>query len=323
MVKLISNIKYVSILIAIGLFSGFFTFLVLSLHEVFGNIITIFILPVIITMLFTLLIFLAIRKLKTDSKKIIKSLVMIFIMSYIIFQSVAIIFVMHTLETLILLIPMDLVLMSIPLYSLINRVTRQEGLEFNSDLTDRLKSMVGPITPEVYTKESRGTGMGGATGGDPWKIIIYKNTIERLNYDEMNMLLLEIYYKKITKINRKIVFVSFSLIAFLFDAYIIAFVVGVNVSVIYSPYIVGTEIGLLILIFVFPVIISSVLMKANITVDREIILHHGNRMALISLIEKENNYEPHGMMTQKQYDRIKRRQKKNANRRIKNIDSID
>lgn len=213
--------------------------------------------------------------------------------------------------------------MAIPLFIIFSRGKKQEGLEFNSDLTSRLHSLVGTDTPDVYTKESIGPGFGGSTDGEPWKIIIYIHAMESLNDEELDMLMLEIYYKKLLKTGRKTVNFAFSLVTFLFDAYIALFVVDMNVAPVYTPYFVGAELGLFILILGLPFILSRLISKLNIPVDREILSHNGNRMALISLIYKENDREPAAMMTQRQYNRLKAKQKLNAKKRIENLDSID
>ena len=46
-------------------------------------------------------------------------------------------------------------------------------------------------------------------------------------------------------------------------------------------------------------------------------------MALISLINKEHDREPAAMMTQRQYNRFKDKQKMNAKKRIETLDNID
>lgn len=323
MAKIISNFKYIMILIAVGLVSGISTFAILSLPGVYRNIVTVFILPVGIAAIFTLIIFGVTRKLKMEGKKLAKVLGIIFLMAYVMLESIFVIFTVHTIESLVLLIPADLVIMALPLFALFRRGNKQEILEFNADLTSRLQSMVGPDAPEVYTRESIGNALGGNSNGEPWKIIIYKHTLENLNDEEVDMLMLELYYKKSLKTSRKIVFTSFSVITLLFDAYLAVFIVNMNVSLVYFPYLIGTDVVLLILTFGFPFILTRLIMKVNMSVDREIISHNGNRMALISLIHIENNREPGAMMTQRQYDRFKAKQKMNAKRRIDNLDSID
>lgn len=323
MAKIISNFKYILILIAVGLVSGFSTFAILSLPHTYRDITNVLILPLALSAILILVSFLVTRKLKQNIKKLAKLLGIIFVMAYIMLESIFIILTFQTIETLIFLIPIDLVLMSIPLFSLFNGGKKQIGLEFNSDLTLRLQSFVGTNAPEVYTKESIGGIFGGSTNGEPWKIIIYKHAMENLNDDELDMLMLEIYYKKLLKTGRKTIFFAFSFTTFLFDAYLATFVMDMKFPPAYSPYFIGMQIGLLIVTFSLPFMINRLAMKGNIPVDREILSHNGNRMALISLIYKENSHEPGIMMTQRQYNRLKAKQARNAKMRIKNLDIID
>jgi hypothetical protein len=323
MVKLISNFKYVMFLIATGLFVGVFTFLILSLPGIYRDTVSVFILPPAIAAIFTLISFTSARKLRMSGKRLARSLGLFFIMAYIMLESIFVIITFHTIEALLLLIPADLVLMSIPLFILFSRGKKQEGLEFNSDLTSRLQSMLGTNAPEVYTKAGVGLMFGGSTDDEPWKIIIYKHALESLNDDELDMLMLEIYYKKLLKTGRKTVNFAFSLVTFLFDAYIALYVVDMNVAPVYTLYFIGAELGLFIVILLIPLIFSRVAMKGNIAVDKQILSHNGNRMALISLINRENDREPATMMTQRQYDRLKAKQKMNAKKRIENLDVID
>ena len=125
--------------------------------------------------------------------------------------------------------------------------------------------------------------------------------MEGLNDEELDMLMLEIYYKKLLKTGRKTINSAFSIVTFLFDAYIALYVVDMNVAPVYTLYFIGAELGLFIVILLIPLIFSHVAMKGNIAVDKQILSHNGNRMALISLINKENDREPTAWYRQKAY----------------------
>lgn len=320
MVKLISRAKYISIGIAVSLFSGLFTFLIFSLPGIYLNLTVIYILPVTIDVIFTLSLLFSMRKLKSKNK--FKNIIIIFIMAYILLESNAMIFSIHKIISLILLIPVDSVIMSIPIFSIFNIRKKHNDLEFNADLTSRLSYLIGNNAPEVYTKENLTHGFGGIINENPWKIVVHKNALDALNEKELDALLLELYYKKATKMSDKIVLFTFSFIAFLFDLYISSFIVSMNVSSIYFPYLIGITIGSLILLFISPVFILKIISKGYISVDKEILLHNIDKNDLISLINKENNYEPYTAMTPGQYNRFKEKQKKNAKRRIENIDKV-
>lgn len=320
MVKLISRAKYISIGIIVSLFSGIFTFLILSLPGKYLNITVVYILPVTIDIIFTLALLFGMRKLKSKNK--FKNIIIIFIMAYILLESNAMIFSMHKIISLILLIPVDFVIMSIPIFSIFNIKKKYNDLEFNPDLTSRLAYLTGNNDHEVYTKENTTYSFGGIINGNPWKIVIHKSALNILNEKELDVLLLELYYKKATKMSDKIVLFTFSFIMFLFDLYVASFIVSINVSSIYFPYLTGITIGSLILLFISPIFILHIISKGYISVDKKILLHNIDKNDLISLINKENNYEPYRSMTPGQYYRFKEKQKKNAKRRIENLDKV-
>ena len=165
--------------------------------------------------------------------------------------------------------------------------------------------------------------MGITTDGDQWKIIIYRHTLDRINDEEMEMLLLELYYRKMDNTGKKLLSISTGLLTALVDGFIISYVIAMNISASYAFYIIGTQSSLFVLILLLPYILSRIIAHQNTSIDRKILKINGNRMALISLIQKESNYEPLGTMIQSQYNRFKKRQTRNAERRIKNLDSVD
>ena len=324
MVKFISNARYITILMAVMLFTGTFTFFIMSVGSLYINVVGIFVLPPLFAVVMTAIIYSILRKAKIRGKRAAKYLIIVLAMFYILFESVFTIIIIHTIEMVVLLVPLDLVILSLPLYIKFNRGKSQADVgDFSSDLTSRLSSLLGNDSPEVYIKNGPLLRMGITTDGDQWKIIIYRHTLDRINDEEMEMLLLELYYRKMDNAGKKLLSISAGLFTVLVDGFIISYVVAMNVSASYAFYVIGAQSSLFILILLLPYILSRIIANQNSSIDRKILKINGNRMALISLIQKESNYEPPGTMTQSQYNRFKKRQTRNAERRIKNLDSAD
>ncbi len=324
MVKFISNARYITILMAVMLFTGTFTFFIMSVGSLYINVVGIFVLPPLFAVVMTAIIYSILRKAKIRGKRAAKYLIIVLAMFYILFESLFTIIIIHTIEMVVLLVPLDLVILSLPLYIKFNRGKSQADVgDFSSDLTSRLSSLLGNDSPEVYIKNGPLLRMGITTDGDQWKIIIYRHTLDRINDEEMEMLLLELYYRKMDNAGKKLLSISAGLFTVLVDGFIISYVVAMNVSASYAFYVIGAQSSLFILILLLPYILSRIIANQNSSIDRKILKINGNRMALISLIQKESNYEPPGTMTQSQYNRFKKRQTRNAERRIKNLDSAD
>ena len=324
MVKFISNARYITILMAVMLFTGTFTFFVMSVSLLYINIIGIFVLPPLFSGVMTAIVYSILRKAKIRGKRAAKYLIIVLAMFYILFESLFTMIIIHTIEMVVLLVPLDLVILSLPMYIKFNRGKSQPDVgEYSPDLTSRLSSLLGNASPEVYIKNGPLLRMGIATDGDPWKIIIYRHTLDRINDEEMEMLLLELYYRKMDNTGKKLLSISTGLLTALVDGFIISYVIAMNISASYAFYIIGTQSSLFVLILLLPYILSRIIAHQNTSIDRKILKINGNRMALISLIQKDSNYEPLGTMIQSQYNRFKKRQTRNAERRIKNLDSVD
>lgn len=324
MVKFIGNARYITILMAVMLFTGTFTFFVMSVSLLYINIIGIFVLPPLFSGVMTAIVYSILRKAKIRGKRAAKYLIIVLAMFYILFESLFTMIIIHTIEMVVLLVPLDMVILSLPMYIKFNRGKSQPDVgEYSPDLTSRLSSLLGNASPEVYIKNGPLLRMGIATDGDPWKIIIYRHTVDRINDEEMEMVLLELYYRKMNNTGKKLLSISTGLFTALVDGFIISYIVAMNVSASYAFYVIGAQSSLFVLILLLPYILSRIIANQNSSIDRKILKINGNRMALISLIQKESNYEPPGTMTQFQYNRFKKRQTRNAERRIKNLDSTD
>ena len=134
------------------------------------------------------------------------------------------------------------------------------------------------------------------------------------------MLMLEKYYIKELGRSKNMIYYIFGSFVILADLILATYILGMNLPPAYEAYIIPSQIVVFIAIFSLPFIIVRKSISSYRDIDRKILSVNGNRMALISLIEKENDYEPVGTMTQYQYNRFKDRQKKNAQRRIRNIE---
>ena len=150
-------------------------------------------------------------------------------------------------------------------------------------------------------------------------MIIFNSTMEMLNDEEIDMLMLEKYYMKERGGAKNIVYFSFGTFVFLADLILATYIIGMNLPPVYEAYILPIQAVILIIIFALPFLIRMKFIYNYREIDKKILFVNGNRMALISLIEKENNYDPPATMTQYQYYKYKARQKRNAERRIKNI----
>jgi hypothetical protein len=324
MVRFIGRFEYASILIGSALFSGIFTFIVLSMSSLERKIVGVFIVPAIFTLIFTALVYFSLRKAKIESGKRAKYTVIVFIMSYIFFESIMTIITVHTMETILLLIPMNLIFMSIPIYLKFNRKsTMLDHAEYSPELTETIKAVLGGNAPEIYIIDRPGMAMATTTDGDNWKIIIFKHALEDLNPEELEMLMLENYFRRTGKSMKRFLLIAFSFFTAIIDCFILTYLIAMAVSAAYAPYIIGTQFMLILLIVTYPIIISRMFIKNNGNTDKKVLSTIDNKVAFISLIQKENSYDPNTTMTKYQYLRFKERQKRNIERRIKNLDEIN
>ncbi len=320
MARIMSEKKYVLLLIAVFAFTFIFTFMVLSLPSHEMSFVSLAIIPLALTAVSTVILYSGMRKLVKDSRKRIKSTLVFSIFTFILFESIMAILTLHSIESTLLMIPADLVLLSIPLYITFKRSKGfREGDEYSSELSERLAELTGDGSHKVYIRSGMGPAMGTATDGKEWNIIILNDAFSRLNDDEIEMLMLEKYYDKIEGRSKILVYLSFGLFVLFIDLILGIYVLSMVLPAAYGVYFIPALAAVVIMGLIFPFFIVRSSVSSFRKIDEKILSVSGNRMALISLIEKESDREPVGAMTQYQYYRYKDRQKKNAQRRIRNI----
>ncbi len=321
MVQFITRKKYALLVGSTFAFVFIFTFLILSLPSHQRNLVSLAIFPLVLTGLATLAFYSSLRKTIKDKHKATKYTGIVFLFALILFESVMALITIHSIESIALLVPIDLVLLSLPLYVTFRRTSGiRDGDEYNNELSERLANLTGDSSHKVYIRRGITPSMGGTTDGSDWNIIIFNSSLERLNDEEIDMLMLEKYYMKEGGGSKNIVYFSFGIFVFLADLILATFIIGMNLPPAYEAYIIPSQIIIFIVILSLPFIISRKFISTYREVDRKILSINGNRMALISLIEKEHDYDPPATMTQYQYNRYKERQRRNAERRIKNIE---
>ena len=321
MVQFISRIKYALLVGSTFAFVFIFTLLILSLPSHQRNLVSLAIFPLLLTGLATLAFYASLRKTIKYKHKVTKYTAIVFLFAFILFKSIMALITIHSIESIALLVPIDLVLLSLPLYVTFRRTGGiRDGDEYSNELSERLANLTGDSSHKVYIRKGIAPSMGGTTDGSDWNMIIFNSGLERLNDEEIDMLMLEKYYMKEGGGSKNIVYFSFGIFVFLADLILATFILGMNLPPAYEAYIIASQIVILIMILILPFIISRKFISTYREVDRKILSINGNRMALISLIEKEHDYDPPATMTQYQYNRYKERQRRNAERRIKNIE---
>ena len=321
MVQIISKKKYALLLGSTFAFVFIFTFLILSLPSSQRNFLSLILVPIVLTAIATLSVYSALRKTVKDRHRIMKYTAIVFLFAFILFESIMALITIHSIESIALLVPIDLVLLSLPLYVTFRRTGGiRDGDEYSNELSERLANLTGDSSHKVYIRKGIAPSMGGTTDGSDWNMIIFNSSLGRLNDEEIDMLMLEKYYMKEGGGSKNIVYFSFGIFVFLADLILATFIIGMNLPPAYEAYIIPSQIIIFIVILSLPFIISRKFISTYREVDRKILSINGNRMALISLIEKEHDYDPPATMTQYQYNRYKERQRRNAERRIKNIE---
>ncbi|WMT50800.1 MAG: hypothetical protein RE471_07420 [Ferroplasma sp.] len=321
MVQFMSRKRYALILIATFAFVFIFTFLVLSLPSYERNFFSLAIVPLVLTALSTGAVYSAIRKTIKDTHRTIKYTAIVFIFALIMFESIMALITIHSIASIALLVPIDLVLLSLPLY-ITFRSSRgiRDGDEYSNELSERLASLTGNSNHKVYIRNAAGPALGTATDGNDWSILIFSSAFSRLNDEEIEMLMLEKYYNKELGRSWNMLYAIFGAFVILTDLVLATYILGMNLPPADEAYIIPSQIVIFIAIFSLPFIIMRKSISSYRDIDRKILSVNGNRMALISLIEKENDYDPPGTMTKYQYNRFKERQRQNAERRIRNIE---
>ena len=321
MVQFMSRKRYALILVATFVFVFIFTFLVLSLPSHERNFFSLAIVPLALTALATVAVYSAVRKVVKDTHRTIKYMVIVFILAFIMFESIMALITIHSIASIALLAPIDLVLLSLPLYvTFRNSRGIRDGDEYSKELSERLASLTGNSNHKVYIRNVAGPALGTATDGSDWSILIFSTALSRLNDEEIEMLMLEKYYNKELGRSGSMLYTIFGALVVLADLILATYILGMNLPPADEAYIIPSQIVIFIAIFSLPFIIMRKSISTYRDIDRKILSVNGNRMALISLIEKENDHEPLGTMTQYQYNRFKDRQKKNTQRRIRNIE---
>jgi hypothetical protein len=322
MVQFMSRKRYALLMGASFAFVFIFTFIILLTPAHERNIVNLAILPLVLTAIATASVYFTLKKTLKDRHKTVKYTAIVFLFALILFESVMALITIHSIESIAMLVPIDLVLLSLPLYVTF-RGTKgiKEGDEYSSELSERLATLTGNASHKVYIRIGTTPSMGGTTDGSDWSMIIFNSSLERLNDEEIDMLMLEKYYMKEGGGSKNIVYFSFGIFVFLADLILASFILGMNLPPAYEAYIIPSQIVILIMILILPFIISRKFISTYRDVDRKILSINGNRMALISLIEKENDYDPPATatMTRYQYNRYKERRRRNAEKRIKNI----
>ena len=321
MVQFMSRKRYALILVATFVFVFIFTFLVLSLPSHERNFVSLAIVPLALTALATVAVYSAVRKVVKDTHRTIKYMVIVFILAFIMFESIMALITIHSIASIALLAPIDLVLLSLPLYvTFRNSRGIRDGDEYSKELSERLASLTGNSNHKVYIRNVAGPALGTATDGSDWSILIFSTALSRLNDEEIEMLMLEKYYNKELGRSGSMLYTIFGALVVLADLILATYILGMNLPPADEAYIIPSQIVIFIAIFSLPFIIMRKSISTYRDIDRKILSVNGNRMALISLIEKENDYDPPGTMTQYQYNRFKDRQRRNAERRIRNIE---
>jgi hypothetical protein len=321
MVQIMSSKKYALLAGGTFAFIFIFTFLVLSLPPHQRNLVSLAIVPLVLTGLATLTVYSGLRKTIKEKHRVTKYTAIVFLFALILFESIIALITIHSIASIALLVPIDLVLLSLPLYVTFRRTSGiRDGDEYSNELSERLANLTGDRSHKVYIRRGISPSMGGTTDGSDWNMIIFNSGLERLNDEEMDMLMLEKYYMKEGGSAKNIVYFSFGAFVFLADLILATFIAEMNLPPAYEAYIIPSQIVIFIIILILPFIISGKLTSSYREVDRKILSINGNRMALISLIEKEHDYDPPATMTQYQYNRYRERQRKSAERRIKNIE---
>ena len=321
MVQFMGRKRYALILGATFAFVFIFTFLILSLPSHERNFFSLALVPLVLTALATGAVYSATRKVVKDTHRAIKYTAIVFIFALIMFESIMALITIHSIASIALLAPIDLVLLSLPLYLTFRRPGGiRDGDEYSKELSERLASLTGNSNHKVYIRNVAGPALGTATDGSDWNIIIFGSALSRLNDEEIEMLMLEKYYIKELGRSKNMIYYIFGSFVILADLILATYILGMNLPPAYEAYIIPSQIVVFIAIFSLPFIIVRKSISSYRDIDRKILSVNGNRMALISLIEKENDYEPLGTMTQYQYNRFKDRQKKNTQRRIRNIE---
>ena len=321
MVQFMSGKKYALLMGSSFAFVFIFIFIILLTPAHERSLVNLAILPLVLTAIATAAVYFPMNKTLKDKQKVVKYTAIVFLFALILFESVMALITIHSIISIALLIPIDLVLLSLPLYVTF-RGTRgiREGDEYSSELSERLATLTGNASHKVYIRTGTAPSMAGTTDGSDWSMIIYNSTLERLNDEELEMLMLEKYYSKEVGHAKSIIYFAFGTFVFLADLILATYIIGMNLPPAYEEYILPTQAVILVMIFALPFLIKRKSVSHYREIDKKILSVNGNRMALISLIEKENDFDPPATMTQYQYYRYKDRQKKNAESRIKNIE---
>ena len=221
MVQIISKKKYALLLGSTFAFVFIFTFLILSLPPHQRNFLSLILVPIVLTAIATLSVYSALRKTVKDRHRIMKYTAIVFLFAFILFESIMALITIHSIESIALLVPIDLVLLSLPLYVTFRGTRGTKGIrngdEYSNELSERLANLTGDSSHKVYIRKGIAPSMGGTTDGTDWNMIIFNSSLERLNDEEINMLMLEKYYMKEGGGSKNIVYFSFGIFVLLAD----------------------------------------------------------------------------------------------------------
>ena len=229
MVQFMSRKRYALILGATFVFVFIFTFLVLSLPSHERNFFSLAIVPLALTALATVAVYSAVRKVVKDTHRTIKYMVIVFILAFIMFESIMALITIHSIASIALLAPIDLVLLSLPLYvTFRNSRGIRDGDEYSKELSERLASLTGNSNHKVYIRNVAGPALGTATDGSDWSILIFSTALSRLNDEEIEMLMLEKYYNKELGRSGSMLYTIFGALVVLADLILATYILGMN-----------------------------------------------------------------------------------------------
>ncbi|WP_337860206.1 hypothetical protein [Ferroplasma sp.] len=288
--------------------------------------IILFAIPLILTVLIAAVFtYQILKKLKLSHKRAAKYIILVFVMAYIFLESVFIIIDIHTPVTLLLLIPLNLVVMSLPIYIKLRtgKDSKPSG-EYSQKLSERLKNLIGSNAPEVWISPKKAFTFGEVHSSDPIKIIIFESTMEELSDEELDTLMLELYYKKTMSGHGGIVYRIFLFYMLLIDGFTVTYLFDMNVPGKYTPYFLLVQFIILLLAVMYPrILLKTKFAKNYYAIDHKIMEIYNNENALVSLIQKESKLDFPGTFTARQYDRMNANRMKIADKRIKNIEFIN
>ena len=124
------------------------------------------IVPLVLTALATVAVYSTMRKTIKGKQKVIKYTTIVFLFTLILFESIMGLITIHTIASIALLVPIDLGLLSLPLYVTF-RGTRgiRDGDEYSNELSERLGTLTGDSSHKVYIRIGTTPSMAGTTEG--------------------------------------------------------------------------------------------------------------------------------------------------------------